>query len=635
MSIESAYENTSAYSGEQVSRASGAVSTERLNAHASGYLYHPRFVSFSLHGSGGLRHTEFSGSAGDQQWTTGSSDEHHARVMLLPRHPYTLELYTSRVRPATRGGLSRGSGTVTNERGANFRYRWQPLTVTTGYAATRTSGRTSSDSTTRRGSATVHTGPVNTTIGASRTDSTSSQGSISSVSSDYLDNVITLGDFSLRSMARRNENRQDTAASALNARSTSLTELFTAALPWNFGARASYGRTRDELSFLDGAAELGNASESETRTTSLDLTHRIYDSVRTQYSHNASASETTSGDVESRSDALSGAYTKRIPEGRIVAGGNVRRAVTNRSGAVAILGEPHPVVVADPLTNPFPLAREHADPASIVVRAKNPDTGLLEMLTRDLHYAVEVASPGTIVSLRILLLPFSTYAAAQGYELFVSYTLNAETVKLETTGAGYSLRVDLFDNFFSPYVNHSTMRQEVLSGVIGGGPEESTTNVYGVAIQKRPVTFLTEYQRVRTNINPSETWRGEVGCQAALGTTGRVSAKAHYLATTYAESVTSGGTREAYDETVSGANATFQKSFPRNNLNVSLSGSFIRRKQSFLTQTVSLGSSVTWSMAKLTFQAGADISRSAVLAQTGSQRIVTEYYYMNITRALF
>ena len=102
-------------------------------------------------------------------------------------------------------------------------------------------------------------------------------------------------------------------------------------------------------------------SDTDTKTGSFTLAHRLYDSVRTFYSMNRSSSQTSSGDSNTLTNSLNGMYTKRVPTGRLTVGVQASRSKVDRENAPLILLESYNAA----LFRSFTITRDGIDPNTV------------------------------------------------------------------------------------------------------------------------------------------------------------------------------------------------------------------------------------------------------------------------------
>ena len=75
------------------------TAVERVRLNTIGYVYHPRFLLFSLGGTLGLLEEDYESSSGLSRRGTRWADEYAVRGILLPEHPYNLEVFALRQGP--------------------------------------------------------------------------------------------------------------------------------------------------------------------------------------------------------------------------------------------------------------------------------------------------------------------------------------------------------------------------------------------------------------------------------------------------------------------------------------------------------------------------------------------------------
>ena len=172
----------------------------------------------------------------------------------------------------------------------------------------------------------------------------------------------------------------------------------------------------------------------------------------------------------------------------------------------------------------------------------------------------------------------------------------------------------------------------MLSGILSGEPEDTTTTTAGVMFQRLPVYLVLEHQEIQSNINPSRRNRAEATYRQDVTPTTNLHMRAFYSKTDYLD----GGFQPAsHDETGMGGNISIQQRFPRRNLTLNAAGSYSQRKSLFETRTYTLNAALIWHVAKLDLSLGANVSRSETALDTGRQETMYQRVYLAIRRKLF
>ncbi len=113
------------------------VFQEKLDLSVYGYIYHPRFITFLASVGGGLQQEQFHSSYSPQSFPFRNSTirDYELRTVVLPEHPYNLELWSLRRSYFIRESYLQGSTAVQDEWGATFRYKKRPWSFSLGYVS--------------------------------------------------------------------------------------------------------------------------------------------------------------------------------------------------------------------------------------------------------------------------------------------------------------------------------------------------------------------------------------------------------------------------------------------------------------------------------------------------------------------
>jgi hypothetical protein len=335
--------------------------------------------------------------------------------------------------------------------------------------------------------------------------------------------------------------------------------------------------------------------------------------------------------MKTKSQVLTSNYVKKIAWGRFNAGIFARNTITDINNAptrtdVRTLSGPLPLPAS------FDLSAQNIDESSIIVRVKNPDPpyDLIPLTSAD--YTVSPAIGNTvqitITDLPSPLLCTGILCAGKNYDFHVAYSFIQQMVEYETTITGYNVKFELFDNLINPYFGYSKQDQKVLSGRLSGGPQNTSTETVGLLVLKAPYSFTEEYQSVVSNVNASRTIKSIIDYRKNMTTNTSLYAKMNYTMTKQEGSST--GSYNTF-----GANARLQINVPRKNAAVAF-GLFYYRRDSFTTsESYALNSSLTWKIGKLLLTAGAIATESVSTTQSGKNNVVSQQYYLSLSRKLF
>src|SRR3990172_6680487 len=108
-------------------------SRERLNFYLTGYVYHSRFIQYSLKLSEGLKQRNYTNNTVTSGWIPGIASGYDFTMIILPEHPYNLQLFARRYEPLSKQTLASQAPSVNYSKGAIFTYKKKPYFVTLSY----------------------------------------------------------------------------------------------------------------------------------------------------------------------------------------------------------------------------------------------------------------------------------------------------------------------------------------------------------------------------------------------------------------------------------------------------------------------------------------------------------------------
>ncbi|MEK6699970.1 MAG: hypothetical protein AABZ10_13135 [Nitrospirota bacterium] len=624
--------NENTYGGSGL-KTSDTTAMERLRLVTTGYIYHPRFILFRLGGAGGFLQEDFESTSSAASHTTRSANEYEVRTFILPEHPYNLELYTLQRSPLIKGRFSQATPR-SRERGAIFRYTRRPLFAEMSATENTTSGLFSYTAKTYRGNIGHYLGPFFNSAGYAHTQSTTSQNIQTTRNDEFFSNELNLTFLTLSSRFETDRQKQEDPLSAsLSTETVSWIEQLSTELPGNLNAVASFNFLKDTRTTEQTTSSPENVVFNKSDNAGFVLSHRLYNSLRTNYNVNYVSAESTGGDTRTASQALTSAYTKKIPTGTFFAGINLSNTHSEIRGAPVVVREVHalPGPIVSGVT--FFLNAQPVDETTIDLRVKDPLSGNLVPMTLVSNY--QINKLGNTVQIVVLSLPFPVdQNLSVTYEFHASYSLIPSNVEFETRTEGYNLKFEIFDNLLAPYYSHTATIQEVLSGSLPGSPDSLTMETIGVIVQKMPYIVTTEYGSARSRLNPYRTWKNMAEYRKNMAETTSMTARISRTYSTYPEAIAWQGTK-GYTEKITRADVTMQKSFPRKNLDLFLGGSYSDRNSFIHATGYSLNATLSWRIGMLTANLGAIINDSSSTLQTGKQTLTYEYYYLTLTRKLF
>ncbi|MCL5024677.1 MAG: hypothetical protein M1497_15185 [Nitrospirae bacterium] len=634
--VDASYESNTNTSGTTAGlNTRDTFASERFVYSTTGWIYHPRFIVFLGKIGLGVNEENFTNEKipGSGGWRTSFLYEYEFRAVVLPEHPYNLEVYTLRRNPYVKGRITSGISTIGYDSGAVFRFKQRPYKFSLGYDySILESDRYTTHTKTLKTNASYFKdwGSFSGGYSHANADTTSLGFATDYTSDDYsFENQLQFFKRKVYFTTNVSGNifKQNSSLASLDDRRFAGTEQVSIELPWNFTTNLFYSHYEDDAKNRDHETGVQNELDSKSDNAGFSVLHKLYQSLTTAYSFNYIKTSSNTGDSDGTTQSLTSNYIKNIPIGTLVAGVAFSRSVIDRTGAASVVNEGHNAQIF----GEFSLQQPDIDDSSIVIRVKAPDTGVLVDMTRDVHYLVYTI--GNTIRIKIIAIPPEALSPDPffQYQFLVTYSLVEEQVKLKTTTFGYSVRLELFDHLVNPFYSYSHSDQEVVSGILNGIPAIDTSHIVGVEFQKAPFQLLVEYQDYQSTVNPFKMFRAEGTYRKDLTETFNVYARAYY-SRTRRELVLSqpGGT---LTETVAGGDLRLQKSFPKQNLWASLGGSYFQTTGIGTTRTYLLDGVLTWRAGNLYVSAGANVGR-AEQQLTTNQDSLYQYYYLSVRRKI-
>ncbi|MEJ2697764.1 MAG: hypothetical protein P8013_14090 [Candidatus Sulfobium sp.] len=629
LTLDASYENQKNTTNGRGITSKDTFLRETLELNTLGYVYDPRFITFVLKLSAGTKQESFSIGPLSKPFRTMFANEYTFRMVVLPEHPYNLELFALRVEPLTRRAFEQ-SRSVAYSKGAIFRYKKKPYLFNAHYIDT-TDDYPGGSYTTRKYGA---LGTYYKEMGQEKYYSYSGSYehttySFTNGSTDQaaLSNIYFLKTISLSSNVAYTESSQRQSSLSLSSKTMNWGELVRFRLPWNFTSDLGFNWNKNKL---NSSSETGGEQDisSTTRNVSLLITHKLYSSLFTTYRFGYGSLDSGTGTTKTLSNTLGFTYSKYIPGGRLRSAISVGRTTTDRKGVQAVPNEPHPGVR---VPGSFTLDNQDIDAATILVFVNSLEApGQLIPLEENADYVVTPF--GNTFQITIVNLP-PQYVIPGTYDFVVSYLLNNAETKLRTTNLNYQLNFELFNDMFYPYYNYSKSRQKVLSGFTDQQPWDFTSNIFGFTFVKRPFTLSASYLTISSNVNPSRGWKAEATYVKSLTQHTQIQASANYSDIFYPQGTATGGV--SYSDRLFGASASVQWTFPKHNMYLSLLGAYSRDQSLSTSNSYSLSSNYVWNLGKIYVNAGATASLSDSEFTGGKNRQVYQYYYFKVKRKLF
>lgn len=606
-----------------------------LDFSAMGYVYHPRFIVFSLRLGIGLKEEDFT-SGGTSTYSTGTSDEYDFRAMVLPEHPYNLELFSFKLEPLAKGGFSsESSQSVSYSKGAIFRYKRKPYFLNVHYLNNSGESTSSTYETSKYGFLGTYykerKGGNTYSFSASYDHQTSdSSGSSGTSNEAALTNSLALKLFRLSSGLTYHDSKQDSGVHQLSISGNgySWTERGQVNLPWNLSADISSGLNKESVETSAPSMETTDVSNT-TKSAAFSLRHKLYESLLSSYSLGYGSVDSESGGSSSLSQGLAFAYKKKIPGGLLRANFSISRSNNDSEGVLSIVNETHSSVQ---IPGRFTLDNDDVNIGTIIVWLRSPIVpGELVLLQQNVDYVITPF--GKSAQIEIINLP-AQFSVPGSYDFNVSYDLNKRNARFQTDNLSYSIGFDLFRGRFSPYYNHTETEQTLLEGSVDFVPVNMSTDAIGFLLTMRPFTLNAEYHKIDSNINPSKGWKADVNYNDNIFQNTQLQAGATYSSTEYPEGA-SQISDNGYTDKLWALSVGVQQRIPRRNMFLFLGGSYTQLEGLGETTTYSLNSSFVWKIGRLFITAGgnAGFSDSNINGIQNERSI--QNYYLTVQRKLF
>jgi hypothetical protein len=611
-------------------RTTGTALHEIINLTADGHVYHPRFLQFHTRLWGGMNQESDNGRLFGSYRSTDNSWSYELRGILLPEHPYNLELFKLHQESALPSSFLRTPSGSFDEQGAIFNYRSNPYFFHSSYVETTSdSASMRVDSQTYRLNGSYAGPSMSDTAAYSHTDSVSSSGLTASREEMSLGNNARYANFVLYSRVSDNTtDQQQPTAPGFQTSTFTWTERLTGELPGNVRINANFERNNNDSRTEEGPLTPERDQFNRATSTALNVNHRLYQSLATNYNLNRLKIETNLGEGTTRSESLNTVYTKTMPLGRFSVGGQVMDAESERSGSLSILNEVHQA----PLFGPFTLAFRDVTESTITVKVKDPATNGLVVLPPSGYIIGRLGNSVEITVINVSPLvpqPDPLYV----YEFQVSYSL-IEQSRFTIKSWGYSTRLDLIDNLLGVYYNYVTTNREVLTGTIENGTGRDTNETAGIAVQSGPYSGLIEHQQFRSWQNPYEKWKTTGRYQTPLADNTNLTALATYELTDYFASPSAPNMAEVREKRLS-VNITADRRFPLHNLNLFLTAYYYRVRSFVYEDSLTVNTYAIWQLGLLTVNGGIALMRDETAIGSDKTVRLSQYYYVTVSRKVF
>jgi len=614
---------------------------ERLSVDSYGYSYDPRFLQYRLSAGVMLRQEDYESSQfQDLGWTYDEGYDYNLRLTVLPEHAYNLDLFAMRVEDQFREQSAIQRDGVSEVYGFSAQYREKPYFAHVGFVDNQVDNGDSSSDVQKLNLdgqyferfADGNEISFNAAYNPSWfTNSADLDGSSNEVLGG---NLVNLQFARLNSEVTYLTTEQGTSTASFDSDQLRWDERLTGYLPWNFRLETLF-RYQDDAS-RDRDEESGSARDFSDHgyDVQLDLIHRLFQSLDSRYTllhdHRVSPGARTSN----LSNGVTLSYTKAIPTGRVVVGGNAARADADNEGAgTDVVNEPH-LAIAVP-TEVFLLDQRNVDEASITVFLRSPLAPFeLVELIRDEHYVVAAEPTQNTFQIQVFTLP-ARFAVPGTYDLFVSYQLLAGDFSLRIDTFGSNATIELFDNLVAPYASFQREESDVLSGDFPGYAIDSSTYTAGVRFTYGPFRLRGEYQDLEWEVSPRDSWRAELQYVDYFRGSISLFGSASYVNTHYRE-----GTLAyypfAYTEDSVSVSGSVTKRWSDPRMYLAAGGSFAQIEGLVDSRAFTLNGSWNWSLGLLDFSLGATgyFSESQNVQPIPLRRD-HELIYLRVTRQLY
>lgn len=605
---------------------------EKVTLYSNGFFYDPKFLIYHFSLAGALKQEDYETTAFQPVgWVHETGVEYNLRALLLPEHPYSLEVFALRYEPLYKEHSAIQHNTIETSQGFMFHYRKKPYFFHTDYFndSIDTSFYTTNVKTLGIGGEYFkqYTDDRKMSITADFRPSWFS--SSSNTDGKTLDlnvgNSLDLGDANIHSSVSYGNFDQNSPTLSFRSDNFNWFEQFRILLPANFRSMASYRYQNGTNSSADGLRELSSLHKDFT----WELEQRLYRSLVNTYQFHYSSNGSTGGDSHSTANSLVTNYTKFIPGGTLLAGFNIGRAVTNSLGQASVLNDPYSGVS---VPGSFVLRQQNVDPQTIQVYLKNPlPPNDVIQLQENVHYTV-LPADGTY-EINVFTLP-AAYPVPGTFDFLVSYSLTSGDFKLATNVIGFRLSFNLLHDTLYPYASYSVVSSDVLSGVFLGEPVDSKTTIAGLTYHRKSLRLLGEFQNIDWNVSPRDVWRAEIDYVGSFSPTFTYRATLDYQHRHFSQGTID--ITSPYTEQVTSGSGSLSKELFARTLLFSIGGNYTRTVGLTDGNAYSVNSSLSWKIGKLDFSLGATAYHSEVEASfTVPTRRTHQYYYLNLKRKLF
>ncbi|MBK7975446.1 MAG: hypothetical protein IPK07_19905 [Deltaproteobacteria bacterium] len=583
---------------------------ERLSLDSYGFSYDPRFLQYQLSLGVLLKQEDYESSQFDDLgWTYGEGYDYNVRLTVLPEHPYNVDLFAIRVEDQFREQSAIQRDGVSKIYGVSAQYREKPYFAHAGFVDNQVENGDSSSDVQKLnldgqyfdrftdGNEIAFNAAYNPSWFTSSAD-------LDGRSHELLaGNLVNLQVARLSSDITYLTTDQSTSSASFDSDQFRWDERLTGYLPWNFRVETLYRYQDDSSRDRDFDSGVSRDFADHGYDVQFDLIHRLFQSLDSRYTLLDDYRASPGAKTSNLSNGLTMSYTKSIPTGRLIVGGNVARADTDSEGAgTDVVNEPH-LGIAVP-TQVFLLDQRNVDEASIAVFLRSPLAPFeLVELIRDEQYVVLAEPTQNTFQIQVFTLP-ARFAVPGTYDFFVSYTLLAGDFSLRVDTFGSNATVELFDNLVAPYVSYQREESDVLSGDFPGYAIDSTTYTAGLRMTYGPFRLRGEYQDLEWEVSPRDAWRAELQYVDYFNNSISLFGSASYVNTHYREGALA-YYPFAYTEDSVSVSGSITKRWNDPRMYLAAGGSFAQIEGLVDSRAFTLNGSWNWSLGLLDFSLGA------------------------------
>ena len=635
MEIDSVYEAQTTKSPATTRRNSRFDMQELFTIGTMGYIYHPKFISFLMRGSGGWEQNyRDTGNISTNDST--STEQYEVRAIALPYHHYNLEGYSLLEKPLLAGKLAESYQNDRRTNGAVFRYKKRPWWSSLSYNKDEF-GLGDAELTTYQGTLSYAKSFFSLNGNYLHLDTIQFGSSESQEDEYYVENSLNFKKFHLESSWRESDKKeQDYVKGEKNIYRAEWNEIMRLRLPLNFSFDTSYRNNREVRNdfTMTPASEEKLINTSERTTCS--LRHILYRSLYSNLSGSYQERESITGLNRQFYYLFQENYTKKVPTGRLRLGFWSGKTELDNQGESVILDEVK--TFAPTATSPYRLQLNNrfADPDSIIITVRDPNPPFQEAVLSqsDWQVVLPLADPLSIeiISLPLPFPPFPTAAEISSYEFSISYSLSGLTYELHTRRLGYSVDLNILNELLAPFYRHEQVTPFVVEGSLPYPPEEVTTDSMGINITRYPYKWSAEYARRQSDLDPQKNWRYGFEYENKLSNLSELDFTLTY------EKIKK--LRQDIpdlppnDERLTGR-IEYKCSYPRLSLQSNYYGQYSRRNEAYVASTYSLGGNLMWRLGKTTIAMHFNYADSSYEIPNYESKTTDTTVGLNLRRKLF